>query len=105
LILPKNRLSNSVGKSSSNLQGTRLLEELEQLYREMEQREKDYAVAVEIGKMLLDKNKELQDQNTEMQGQIELLVYFFTYIRFNSCLHRALIVEQNIKESKMKMYN
>lgn len=40
----------------------------------MEQREKDYQIAVEIGKMLLDKNKELEDKNDEMKTQYTLLV-------------------------------
>ena len=37
----------------------------------MEQREKDYQVAVEIGKMLLDKNKELSDINAQLRIQLE----------------------------------
>ena len=49
-------------------------EELEMLYKDMEQREKDYQIAVEIGKMLLDKNKELQDRVDDTKTQYTLWV-------------------------------
>ncbi|PRP76950.1 viral A-type inclusion protein [Planoprotostelium fungivorum] len=69
--VPSRNSQSSIGNSVSN--SARLWDELEHVYREMEQREKDYAIAVEIGKMLLDKNKELQDQNNSFQMQVKIL--------------------------------
>jgi len=62
--------------SQSSINGSitnsaRLWDELENVYHVMEQREKDYAIAVEIGKMLLDKNKELQEENLSYQQHYE----------------------------------
>jgi hypothetical protein len=42
--------------------------------QDLEQREKDYQIAVEIGKMLLDKNKDLDDEKEVLRQQYEQTV-------------------------------
>eukprot|EP01114_Cavostelium_apophysatum_P007635 TRINITY_DN1977_c0_g3_i1.p1 TRINITY_DN1977_c0_g3~~TRINITY_DN1977_c0_g3_i1.p1 ORF type:complete len:748 (+),score=244.89 TRINITY_DN1977_c0_g3_i1:240-2483(+) len=68
---PSLRDTKVLTKSRSGSKAT-MWEEIEMLYKDMEQREKDYQIAVEIGKMLLDKNKELQDQVDDTKTQYTL---------------------------------
>lgn len=66
----------SYAKSSGSLDRSRSVwDQLEAMYKEMEEREAEYLKAVEIGKMLLDKNKELEDKVAQLEGhfQIEVL--------------------------------
>jgi len=48
-----------------------LWDELENVYKDMQEREKDLQTAVEIGKMLLDKNNDLKTQTERHEQQIE----------------------------------
>lgn len=59
-------------RKASTLGQIGLWEELEQLYKNLEQRERDYQIAVQIGKMLLDRNQFLQEEILQLAKQLEL---------------------------------
>ncbi len=60
-----------INKKARSLNKVGVWEEIEQLYKELETREKDYQVAMAIGKMLLEKNKDLNDQRETLKQQFE----------------------------------
>jgi hypothetical protein len=67
-------------KKARSLNKIGVWEELEQLYKELENKEKDYQVAMAIGKMLLEKNKDLTEQQDVLKGQYEEAVSIINII-------------------------
>eukprot|EP01114_Cavostelium_apophysatum_P017482 TRINITY_DN5203_c0_g1_i1.p1 TRINITY_DN5203_c0_g1~~TRINITY_DN5203_c0_g1_i1.p1 ORF type:complete len:399 (-),score=111.41 TRINITY_DN5203_c0_g1_i1:22-1197(-) len=84
-ILKKNRTVDKIG----------LWDELEQLYRCLEEKEKDFQTAVKVGQMLLEKNKVLSDEKGEMKRFYEM--------QLQDREGELLLVQSDLKRAKSEV--
>jgi len=75
-IIDNAKKKGNVGKSKSKtLNKETIYDEIEALQKELIQKEKDYQIVVEVGKLLLEKNKELTENHDSMRSQFEIALH------------------------------